>query len=59
MPVEQAIEDYSYPELTSGSCWINPNLKKWPDAWYSCGKDSPYPALDFNLNIRAVTKSEK
>jgi hypothetical protein len=52
LPVETYIEGYSNPVLTSGKCWINPDYKKWPDTWYECGADSPYPNLRFNLCIR-------
>lgn len=58
LPVEQAIEDYAHPHLTTSKCWVNPNLEKWPDAWYECGTNSEYPALDFDLCIRAITESK-
>lgn len=59
VPVEQTIEDYAYPHLTTGKCWVNPNLHKWPDAWYECGNNSEYPALKFDLCIRAIVRSSK
>lgn len=59
LPVEDVIEDYAYPHITTGTCWVNPNIKIWPDAWYACGEKSQYEALRFDLCIRAITKSEK
>ena len=54
LPVEHAIEDYSDPHIMEGTNWVNPDAEKWPRAWYECGPGSPYPALDFDLCIRAI-----
>lgn len=53
MPVEEYIEGYCNPVLTSGKCWINHDIEKWPDAWYETGKNAKYIFLRFNLCIKA------
>lgn len=59
LPVENSIKDYSDPHLTEGVNWVNPNMERWPDAWYPCGRNTPYPALEFDLCIRVVIEIEK
>jgi C1A family cysteine protease len=59
LPVEHAIEDYSDPHLTEGKNWVNPNIERWPETWYACGRNTPYPALEFDLCIRAIVEIEK
>lgn len=59
LPVEEIIEDYTYPHLTTAKCWVNPNVERWPDAWYECGENTQYPGLKFDLCIRAITQIEK
>ncbi len=59
LPVEHAIEDYAEPHITAATNWVNPNRVKWPGAWYPCGVGSPYPALVFDLCIRAVVETDK
>lgn len=59
LPVEDPIKDYSNPHITSGTCWVNPDAEKWPDAWYPCGTGSPYPALYFDLCVRVILSTEK
>ncbi|GAB4312342.1 MAG: hypothetical protein Kow00127_02780 [Bacteroidales bacterium] len=54
LPIEQAIEGYSMPNLSTGKCWINPDYDRWPEAWYQTGKNPDYPYLDFNLCIRLL-----
>ncbi len=58
VPVEKRIDGYAYPTLVQDKCWINPDEKKWPDTWYLCGKTSKYPALRFNLCIKACFYSD-
>jgi len=53
MPVEQYVESYGNPELTSKKCWINHNIEQWPDAWYETGAESKFEFLKFNLCIKA------
>jgi len=53
MPVEQYVEGYGNPELTSKKCWINHNIEQWPDAWYETGAESEFEFLKFNLCIKA------
>lgn len=56
VPVEKTMPGYADPHITSGKCWINPDVKKWPASWYSCGMDSHYPGLKFDLCIRVYWK---
>jgi hypothetical protein len=53
LPVEQFVKDYANPHISTGKCWINPNLEKWPNSWYEVGLESDYDFLSFDLNIRA------
>ncbi len=53
MPVEEVVKGYSNPVLTSGKCFINHDIEKWPDAWFETGKDAEYDFLKFNLCIKA------
>lgn len=53
LPVETFIEGYSDPHITSHTCWINPDLKKWPETWYECGTNSKFETLNFDLCIKA------
>ncbi len=59
LPVEHVVEDYADPHLTEGKNWVNPNPERWPEAWYVCGRNSPYPALEFDLCIRVIIEIEK
>jgi len=52
LPVENAIEGYSAPHLTTGHCWVNPDFEKWPTTWYECGSDTKYESLRFDLCIK-------
>lgn len=52
LPVERFVKDYADPDITTGKCWVNPDLKKYPNTWYPCGEASPYPGLLFDLCIR-------
>ena len=58
MPVESKIPKYAYPILQSGKCWINPDIKRWPNTWHACGADAENPNLRFNLCIRVELISE-
>ena len=53
LPVETAVEGYSSPHIVRDRCWINPDYEKWPSTWYECGAGSRYPALNFDLCIKA------
>jgi len=52
LPVEKSIAGYSHPHLTSGRCWVNPDIVKWSRTWYPCGTTSLYSGLRFDLCIR-------
>lgn len=52
LPIENFIEKYCDPHLTSGRCWVNPDMEKWPETWYECGENSKWPSLRFDLCIK-------
>ncbi|MBN1340338.1 MAG: hypothetical protein JXA03_13495 [Bacteroidales bacterium] len=52
VPVEVFIRDYCDPHITASTCWVNPDSEKWPEAWYECGRNSPWPYLNFDICIR-------
>jgi len=53
MPVEKYVKDYSDPVLSSGKCFINHDIEKWPDAWIEAGENAEYDFLRFNLCVKA------
>jgi len=58
IPVERYVKQYAYPDLVSDKCWINPDENSWPETWYLCGKSTDYPALQFDLCIKAYFYNE-
>jgi hypothetical protein len=59
VPVERFVRKYATPTLALDRCWINPDEKRWPETWYKCGETIEYPALQFNLCIKAYFFSEE
>ncbi|MEZ5082673.1 MAG: lectin like domain-containing protein [Bacteroidales bacterium] len=59
MPVEQYLEGYADPHITTGNSWINPDIEQWPNAWYEVGANSSFIYLNFDLCIRAILISVK
>jgi hypothetical protein len=52
LPVECYIKGYSDPHITAKRCWVNPDFKRWPSAWYECGSEKTFQSLNFDLCIR-------
>ena len=53
MPTEKFLENYANPHISTGKCWVNANVNRWPNAWNECGADVEHETLRFDLCIKA------
>ena len=53
LPTEKFLKDYADPHITTGKCWVNANVNRWPTAWNVCGANVEYETLRFDLCIKA------